>query len=122
MATTETFEGYVLDIARLRATAKQDWLQRARAHTRDSLLEEGCADSGYALVAEDGSAVLLDPDATPKVVARVRESRHPHGIRLRARRADEGGAMHTLDIEEVDETTPRHGRKWDPWGPDDAEH
>ena len=60
-----------------------------------------CAESGYALVGDDGRVALLEPHATPRVMAALRESEREAGVRLRARREMRDGEMETVHLEEL---------------------
>ena len=101
MPTTETLEGYVVDIACLRKYPQDELAERAREHTQACGLMGHCAESGYALVGDDGRPALLEPQATPRVMAALRESDREAGIRLRARREMRDGEMETVAVEEL---------------------
>ncbi|QLG62108.1 hypothetical protein [Halorarum salinum] len=98
--TTETLEGYVIDVGCIRKNARDDLLEKARTHTRECALMGHCVESGYGIVTEDDRLTVLDPEATPKIVAVVGESDTEQGIRLRVQRDERDGAMETTDIEE----------------------
>jgi hypothetical protein len=101
MPTTETLEGHVVDIACLRKYPQDELADRAREHTTSCSLMGHCAESGYALVGDDGRPVLLEPQATPRVMAALRESDREAGVRLRARREMRDGEMETVAVEEL---------------------
>jgi len=61
-----------------------------------------CIESGYGIVTENDRLVLLDADATPKVVDTVEESDTETGIRLKIQREKHDGAMSTMDIKEIE--------------------
>ena len=99
----EVFEGHVVDVACVRKYPRSELAGRAREHTRECVLMGHCIESGYALVSEDGGLLLLDDDATLRVVDAVRKAAHDRGIRLRARRTFREGKMHTTDVEVVED-------------------
>lgn len=98
---TETFEGYVVDIACLRKYPRSEWNERARAHTRRCALMGHCVESGYGLVSE-GAVMLLDHDATPFVVDALKRSTRDAGVRLRVTRHLDDGEMRTRSADELD--------------------
>jgi hypothetical protein len=99
--TSETLEGYVIDIACVRKYPRTELAGRARAHTRECVLMGHCIESGYALVSDDGQLMLLDEHATPLVVDAVQKSEHDRGIRLRVNRSFREEKMHTSGVREV---------------------
>jgi hypothetical protein len=101
MPDTETLEGYAVDLICLRKYPAGEYAERAKRHTQACALEGHCVESGFALVADDGRAVLLDPKATMQVVEAVRGSAREAGIRLCAWREERDGAMETVAVEEV---------------------
>lgn len=58
-----------------------------------------CVDSGYGLVGDDGRMLLLDMEATPKIVAAVQREAAERGIRLRAAREPREEEMVTRSAE-----------------------
>lgn len=101
MSTTETLEGYVIDVGCIRKNARDELLQSARTHTRDCALMGHCIESGYGIVTEEDHLTVLDSEATPKVVTAVEESETEEGIRLRVRREESDDSMETLEVEEI---------------------
>lgn len=101
----EELQGYLVDIVCLRHYPPSEYGPRAREHTRACALEGHCVESGYALVTDDGQAVLLDEAATTKVLETVLASDRAAGIRLSVRRRIENGKMTTIGLREVG--TPR---------------
>jgi hypothetical protein len=102
MSTTETQDGYVIDVGCIRTNAREELLSKARTHTRDCALMGHCVESGYGIVTEDNRLVVLDSEATPKVVDVVEASDTKKGIRLHIQREEHDGAMKTVDVEEVE--------------------
>lgn len=100
-STSETLEGYVIDIACVRKYPRTELARRARAHTRECVLMGHCIESGYALVSDDGHLMLLDDHATRLVVDAVQKSERDRGIRLRVERSSREKEMHTSDVREV---------------------
>ena len=96
--TTETLEGYVVDIACLRRYPRAELLERARTHSKECATMGHCVESGFGLVAEDGSLSLLDANATPLVLDLVRQS-EGSGLKLRVRREMRDGDMETTRAE-----------------------
>ena len=100
-STSETLDGYVIDVACVRKYPQAELAGRARAHTRKCVLMGHCIESGYALVSDDGRLMLLDDDATPLVVDAVQKSERQRGIRLRVERSTREDEMHTSHVREV---------------------
>ncbi|CAN5429130.1 hypothetical protein BH20VER3_BH20VER3_03320 [soil metagenome] len=83
---SEPLEGYVVDVACARKYPRNELLERTREHTHECLQMGHCAESGYALVDDDGRLSLLDAAATPLVLEAIRGLGGAQGIRLRANR------------------------------------
>ena len=98
---TDTIEGYVMDGGCVRKNSRDELLEKARTHTRDCALMGHCIESGYGIVTDDDRLVMLDAEATPKVVDTVEETDTEEGIRLRVIRDRQGGEMETTDVEEL---------------------
>ncbi len=99
--SSETLDGYVVDLICLRKYPAGEYAERAREHTRTCALKGHCIESGFALVSDDGRVALLDPGATVKVVEAIRGSERDSGIRLRARREEREGEMETAAVKEI---------------------
>lgn len=99
--TTESVEGYVIDVACVRKNTRGDLMEKARNHSRECALMGHCVESGYGLVTEDDRLTLLDPHATRKAVDVIERSEKDEGIRLRVTRAEEDGTMQTTAVEEL---------------------
>jgi hypothetical protein len=95
---SESFEGYVVDIACVRKYPRNELLERVREHTHKCLVTGHCVESGYALVADDDRLLLLDPGATPLVLEVTRGLSGKKGIRLRAFRKMKDGEMKTTRV------------------------
>lgn len=102
MSQEEHIEGYIVDIACLRKYPKAEMPHRAKEHTRQCSLAGHCIESGFGLVGKAGDVQLLDADATPLVIDAILSSNLQHGIRLRAKRAQDNGEMKTVRIETVE--------------------
>ena len=102
MSTTETLDGYVIDVGCIRKNARDELLDRARTHTRECALMGHCVESGYGIVTDEDRLTVLDSEATPDVVDVVEGSETEEGIRLRVRREEREGKMETTDVEELD--------------------
>ncbi len=100
--TTESIEGYVVDIACLRKYPHNELLERARAHTKSCAVMGHCVESGYGLVNDEGRLALLEPQATPRVLDVIRRSTRDQGIKVRATRQMEDAEMKTTRVEEMD--------------------
>lgn len=101
-ANSEMMEGYVIDNGCVRKNARDELLEAARTHTAKCALMGHCVESGYSLVNEDDRQIMLDADATPKVVNVVERSDTEKGIRLRVERECDDGEMQTVSVEEVE--------------------
>lgn len=97
----ETLEGWVVDQGCLRKYAQDELIDRARTHTKGCALMGHCVESGYGLVDEMGRVALLEPAATPAVVAAIEASSTERGMRLRVERQAEGSEMRTRDVTEI---------------------
>jgi len=97
----ETLEGYVVDLICLRKYPADEYVERAKEHTKACALDGHCVESGFGLVSHDGRVALLDPPATPRVLDAVRASDREAGIRLRVTREQDGGEMQTATVEEI---------------------
>lgn len=99
--TTETVEGYVIDVACVRKNPRDELLESARTQTKECALMGHCVESGYSLVTEEDRLTVLDPAATPEVVSVVEDSGLEEGIRLHVTREDQEDEMETVSIEEA---------------------
>lgn len=97
----ETLEGYVVDIICLRKYSQYARLPRARTHTVACGLKGHCIESGSGLVGDQGSVMLLDPAATPLVVATLQRLGSGKGVRLRVKREMTGEDMETVQVEVI---------------------
>lgn len=97
----EALEGYLVDQACLRKYPQDEFLERAREHTRKCALMGHCVERGYGLVDGEGRILLLEPAATPALEAAIERSGREHGIRLRVTREMQDGAMRTVDVAEA---------------------
>lgn len=95
---TEVIEGYLIDLACVRKYPQDELLKRAKAHTRACALDGHCVESGYAVVGEDGRLMVLDPEATPKVVTALLQEQQDTNIKLRVERASNGTRMKTVSV------------------------
>ena len=102
MATSETVEGYLIDVGCIRKNTRDELLEKARTHSSECALMGHCVESGYGIVTEDDQLTVLDSEATPKVANAVRDSTRENGIRLRVHREKRDGAIETVDVEEID--------------------
>lgn len=98
---SETVEGYVIDVGCIRKNARDELLKKARTHSRECSLMGHCVESGYGIVTEADRLIVLDSEATPKIVTTVKESDTAEGIRLQAQREKQDGSMETTSIEEI---------------------
>lgn len=95
---TEVIEGYLIDIACARKYPQDELLKRAKAHTRACALDGHCVESGYALVDEDGRLMVLDSEATPKVVTALLQERQDTNIKFRIERTSNDTKMKTVSV------------------------
>lgn len=96
----ERIEGYVVDIACLRKYSVSTTHQQAREHSKHCALMGHCIESGFGIVTDDGQVVLLDADATPKVVSALKASEAEKGIRLSVTRRSEGSEAQVAEVVE----------------------
>lgn len=98
-AKEEVLEGYIVDTICLRKYPQDELLPRARAHTVACGLNGHCIESGYGLVDDQGRPWLLDPAATPLVVAELQRIGSGTGVRMRVKREMTGDEMETVHVE-----------------------
>lgn len=99
--STETLDGYVIDVGCIRKNARDELFEKARTHTRECALMGHCIESGYGIVTEDDRLTVLDSEATPKIANVVKESDTEEGIRLHVQREEQDGTMETTSVEEA---------------------
>ncbi|MEA1930717.1 hypothetical protein [Halohasta litorea] len=99
--STETREGYVIDLGCIRKNPREELLSKAETHTRDCALMGHCVESGYGIVTDDDRLTVLDADATPKVLNVIQRSSTEEGIRLEIKREEQDGTMETVAIKEA---------------------
>lgn len=92
----EAPQGYAVDLACLRKYPHAELVDRARQHTIECAVMGHRVESGYALVDEEGELFLLDPDATPHVLADLNRTQLQQGVALRGQREMHNGEMKTL--------------------------
>lgn len=95
----EAPQGYVVDLACLRKYPHAELADRARQHTIECAVMGHCVESGYALVNDEGESFLLDPEATPHVLAALNRTQLQQGVALRVRREMHDGEMKTVRTE-----------------------
>lgn len=94
----EILEGYVVDIICLRNMPASQYSEQAKEHTTACALMGHCMESGYGLVGEQNKLVVLDPKATPWVVALLKKTDKEKGVRLQVEREAKEGKMETTKI------------------------
>jgi hypothetical protein len=92
----EILEGFVVDIRCVRLWPHDEVRVRAREHARECLLKGAHMETGYALITDEGSAVLLDTDATPLIIDVLQQLTNRTGICVRAEREWDGERMKTV--------------------------
>lgn len=95
---SETFEGYVMDVACIRKAPASELVDRASAHPTSCGLMGHCVESGFGLVDDDGRIHLLEPAATTAVVEHLLDTTFEEGLRLVVRRERAGEEMRTVDV------------------------
>lgn len=93
----EVIVGYVVDIACLRRYPP-DLAGRAAAHTKSCATMGYCIESGYGVVALDGTLTLLEDHATPRVVQALLPTNRDAKLRVRVTRDEVDGEMRTSDV------------------------
>ena len=94
----ESIEGYLVDLACLRRYPREEYSDRAAAHTTDCALMGHCVESGYAVVDEHNAATPLDDSATPYIVTALKETKERQGVRLGVDRTFVGDEMRTQSV------------------------
>ena len=94
----EVLEGYVVDIICLRHMPPSQYTEQAKEHTTTCALMGHCVESGYGLVGEQNTLVVLDPKATPRVVALLKKTNKEKGVRLRVEREKKDEEMETTKV------------------------
>ena len=97
----EVLEGYVVDIICLRHMSLSQYAEQAKEHTTACALMGHCIESGYGLVGEQNKLVVLDPKATPWVVALLKRTEKEKGVRLRVEREKKDEEMETTKVSEL---------------------
>ena len=95
---TQTIEGYVVDIACLRRYPPAELAERAAAHSKKCATMGHCIESGYGVVAPDGTLTLLDDHATPRVVQALLPTERDANLRVRVTRDEVDGEMRTSEV------------------------
>ena len=101
LGKTETITGYVVDLSCARSWSIDQLWERARKYSRECALKGTAIESGYALVQDDQTLVMLDPEATPLIVDAINLSGIEVGIRLRVERETVEGKMKTMLVTEI---------------------
>lgn len=101
LGRTETVAGYVVDLLCVRTWFQDDIWERGRMHTRECALRGCSIESGYALIQDDRSIAVLDPEATPLVVDAIMQSKSEIGIRLRVEREQDGDRARSVLVAEM---------------------
>lgn len=94
----ETLEGYLVDIACLRTMPASRLSDKAKEHTTACALMGHCIESGYGLVDEENKMVLLDSEATLRVVTLLKRTDTEKGVRLNVEREEQEGKMETTKV------------------------
>ena len=97
----ETLEGYVVDIACLRSMPAAKLGEQAIEHTTACALMGHCIESGYGLIDEENKMVLLNSEATPRIVDLLKKTDTEKGVRLKVEREEKEGKMKTTKISEA---------------------
>ena len=101
LGKTERITGYVVDLLCARSWSVDEFWEKARKHTRECALKGAAIESGYALVQDDQTAVMLDPEATPLIIDAISLSNIEIGIRLKVERETVEGKMRTVLVAEI---------------------
>ena len=94
----EVLEGYVVDIICLRHMSPSQYTEQAKKHTTTCALMGHCVESGYGLVGDNNKLVVLDPKATPWVVALLKKTDMEKGVRLKVEREENEKEMETVKV------------------------
>ena len=94
----EVLEGYVVDIICLRHMSPSQYTEQAKEHTTTCALMGHCVESGYGLVGDNNNLVVLDPKATPWVVALLKKTNKEKGVRLKVEREENDKEMETVKV------------------------
>lgn len=96
--SSETWVGYLMDIACVRKAPSDELLDRASTHPTDCALMGHCIESGFALVGDDGRLHLLESAATTGVVRELLHTSVSEGLRLEVVRERDGHEMRTVEL------------------------
>ncbi|WP_017733997.1 hypothetical protein [Nafulsella turpanensis] len=94
----EVLEGYVVDIICLRHMSPSQYTEQAKEHTTSCALMGHCVESGYGLVGDNNKLMVLDPKATPWVVALLKKTDKEKGVRLQVEREENEKEMETVKV------------------------
>ena len=99
---SEVWEGYLIDNECVRSHSRDEVLELARNHTRECALEGSCVESGYSIVTEDDRIVMLDREATPRILGSIKSCLVTEGLGMRIEREQRDGEMQTVSVSEWD--------------------
>ncbi|MGI0106363.1 hypothetical protein JRG66_02505 [Salinimicrobium tongyeongense] len=94
----EVLDGYVVDIICLRRISPSQYTNQASEHSTACALMDHCVESGYGLIGENNELKLLDPKATPRIVALLKQTDKDKGVRLRVEREQNDQEMTTTKV------------------------
>jgi hypothetical protein len=86
----------------VRSHSRDGILEVARNHTQECALEGSYVESGYSLVSEDDRIVMLDREATPRILGSIKFCLVTEGVGMRVEREDRDGEMQTVSVSECD--------------------
>ncbi len=101
MVKKEQITGYIVDIHAIREWPRYEYWERARIYPRECNLQ-GCAlESGFAIIEDDQTLILLDTQATSLITDVLSLSRVETGVRLIVEREQHNGSMRTVLVTEI---------------------
>lgn len=99
-AAGKEYKGYLAD--NMCAASMKDNVAKAKGHDKSCALSPSCADSGFALVTEDGKVIKLDADGSKKAHELFKNSKSTKGLAVTIE-----GSVHddTLKVDKITEST-----------------
>ena len=98
---TELINELVVSIYDIRLWPRYEYYERAITLSRTSNLRGYAIESGFAILEDTQTLILLDELATPLVVEVLNLSKKERGVRLVIEREQQSGSMKTVLVSEI---------------------
>lgn len=101
MRKTESLSGYIVDYNCARRWPVDEIFRNARMHSKECSLEGTAIESGFVLVPDPQTILLVDPNATPLIIDILLSSENEIGIQLRIERELRDNEMRSVLVTEI---------------------